>query len=567
MDTSIAGIVCDAYAEYRARFEEITRRARVRFEQRDWGGMLADHQARLLLYGDVVQRTVARLRQRLGAPAERAGGDIKAAFARSCGGRPDRELAETFYNSVLRRVYAVVGVDRSLEFVGDEVSTPHEGDEGTYRRYGTAEGVEAALRRILWDLPIAARWADLDGDAARVARRIEAELAPPRRIDAIDILAPLFFRNKGAYVVGRIWRGDESVPLVLALLHPPAGVGVDAVLLTADETSVVFGFTRSYFHVEAARPSAVVDFLRSLMPHRRPDELYTAVGFNRHGKTELYRALMRHLAETDARFELAPGARGMVMCVFTLPSFNVVFKLIKDRFAAPKRITRSGVIEKYQFIFVRDRVGRLADAQPFERLEFRRECFSEELLRELRDVAAKTVSIDDERVVLEHLYTERRVVPLNLYLAERTGDAALDAILDYGQAIKDLAAANIFPGDMLLKNFGVTRHGRVIFYDYDEVDLLTNMSFRVMPPPRDDVEAMADTPWFHVGEHDVFPEEFPRFLGVPAPLRDAFHDVHGDLFTVDFWRGMQERVRAGEIMDFFPYRPERRLHGLARRAA
>jgi isocitrate dehydrogenase kinase/phosphatase len=306
----------------------------------------------------------------------------------------------------------------------------------------------------------------------------------------------------------------------------------------------------------------LVDFLGSIMPLKRIDELYTAIGYNRHGKTELYGSLMRHLDEhPEARFAFAEGDEGTVMSVFTLPSFNIVFKLIKDRFAFPKTTTRRAVQERYNFVFVRDRVGRLADAQEFESLEFPLACFSAPLLEHLIETCRDTIRVAGNRVILLHTYTERRVTPLNIYLRSAPPAAARQAVLDYGQAIKDLAGANIFTGDMLLKNFGVTRHGRVICYDYDELALLTDCCFRTIPPATTEEEERAAEPWFFVGEHDVFPEEFRAFLVPPGDLRGPFLAAHGDLLTVAYWRDTQTRVRTGEVLDIFPYQPHRRVHG------
>jgi isocitrate dehydrogenase kinase/phosphatase len=346
---------------------------------------------------------------------------------------------------------------------------------------------------------------------------------------------------------------------VIPLLHEPKGIYVDAVLLTSDEASIVFGFSWSYFLVDVARPRAVVDFLASIMPLKRIDELYTAIGYTKHGKTELYRSLVEHLQSPGASFEFAPGEQGLVMSVFTLPSLNVVFKIIRDAFGHPKRTTRRDVMDKYHLVFVRDRVGRLADAQEFEHLEFPRACFPEPLLRSLVDAAGSTVRAEGDRVVIRHLYTERRVTPLNIYLREATADAARDALLDYGLAIKELAAAGIFTGDMLHKNFGVSRHGRVIFYDYDELCLLTDCTFRHLPEPSTPDEEWSAEPWFYVSERDVFPEEFGAFMVPAGELGEDFLAAHHDLMTTEFWTRMQERQRAGELFDVFPYRPSRRL--------
>jgi isocitrate dehydrogenase kinase/phosphatase len=405
-------------------------------------------------------------------------------------------------------------------------------------------------------------YAQLERDAAFVAELVDARL---RRVTGApgpaprEIVSSVFFRNKGAYVVGRIRAGDHLVPLVLPLLHAERGIVVDAALMTEDEASIVFGFSWSYFRVDTPQPRALVAFLQSIMPLKRTDELYNAIGYNKHGKTELYRTLMRHLERPEARFALAEGEEGLVMAVFTLPALSVVFKVIKDRFAAPKNTTRRTVMDKYHFVFVRDRVGRLADAQEFAQLEFPTRCFPPDLLRYLLRVAAETVHVVGDRVVIEHLYTERRVIPLNLFLQDAEPDAAREAMIDFGNAIKDLAAANIFPGDMLLKNFGTTRHGRVICYDYDELSLLSECRFRHIPPPRSIEEEFAAEPWFAVGEHDVFPEEFSTFLVPSGALRDVFLRAHGDLLRVEYWQAVQRSLAAGEMFDVFPYKRSARL--------
>jgi isocitrate dehydrogenase kinase/phosphatase len=324
--------------------------------------------------------------------------------------------------------------------------------------------------------------------------------------------------------------------------------------MTPNEASVVFGFSWSYFRVDVPRPRELVDFLSSIMPFKRIDELYNGIGYNKHGKTELFRNIVAYLQDPDARFAFAEGDEGMVMAVFTLPAFNLVFKIIKDSFGAPKNTTRQAVMEKYHFVFVRDRVGRLADAQEFEHLEFPRRCFPDDLLAYLLGVAARTVRVEGDRVIVRHVYTERRVTPLNIFLRDADSAAAREAVIEYGNAIKDLAAADIFTGDMLLKNFGVTRNGRVICYDYDELCLLSECRFRRIPPPTTYEDELSAEPWFSVGEYDVFPEEFDAFLVPPGELRDTFLGAHGDLLDVAFWHRAQERLGAGEVVDVFPYR-------------
>ena len=562
VSTAVASIHA-AYDEYARGFTEITRRARQRFENRDWAGAQADASERLTLYKAHLDAAVSDVRDILAdAVMERtvwAAMKSEHAHRRN---RPDAELAETFFNSVTRRVFSTVGVDPAIEYLDHPSSDDDPADESIWDRY-SAETVDPhVIHRILSAIPWSVPYAQMDRDAALVAeivdRRIRGVLGKSGPIE-VDVLQSVFYRHKGAYLVGRIRAGRETIPLVLPLLHAERGIVVDAVLMTSDEASVVFGFSWTYFRVDVPHPRALVDFLATIMPLKSVHELYTAIGFNKHGKTELYRSLMRHLEGPSARFEFAEGDEGMVMAVFTLPSFNVVFKVIKDNFAAPKNTTRRVVMAKYHFVFVRDRVGRLADAQEFEHLEFPRRCFPEELLEYLCREAGATVRVEGERVIVRHLYTERRVTPLNLFLRDAGQKAAEEAVLDYGNAIKDLAAADIFTGDMLLKNFGVTRNGRVICYDYDELCLLSECRFRRMPQPSTIDEEFAAEPWFHVGELDIFPEEFQAFLVPPGRLRNAFLGAHGDLLDVGFWQRVQRRLAAGEVVDVFPYRREARL--------
>jgi isocitrate dehydrogenase kinase/phosphatase len=563
--SAAVGAIASAYDEYARGFDEITSRARRRFELRDWAGAQADATARLQLYKAHVDGAVADVHDILeDAVMERTvWAAMKLDHGSRIAGRADAELAETFFNSVTRRVFSTVGVDSAIEYLHRPRPAPAaEANVSIYETHGASAVDAPLLRRILLGFPWTVRYAELDRDAALVAeliagrvREASGDVSPVE----IDLLRSVFYRNKGAYLVGRIRAGSAVIPLVLPLLHAERGIVVDAVLMTPDEASVVFGFSWTYFRVDAPHPRALVDFLGSIMPHKQVHELYTAIGHNKHGKTELYRGLMGHLEETDARFAFVAGDEGMVMAVFTLPSFNVVFKIIKDSFGAPKNTTRKAVMAKYQFVFVRDRVGRLADAQEFEHLEFPRRCYPDDLLEYLLRVAGSTVRVEGDRVVVRHLYTERRVVPLNLFLRDAEVSAARDAILDYGNAIKDLAAADIFTGDMLAKNFGVSRHGRVICYDYDELCLLSECHFRRIPQPATLEDEFASEPWFHVGEQDVFPEEFGTFLVPPGPLRDVFLEAHRDLLDLRFWQNVQQRLSRGEVVDVFPYRREARL--------
>jgi len=548
-----AGAIRDAFDDFQRELQALTRRARGCFEARDWKGAQQDALARLDLRGKHVRAAV----ERLGSGLRERVADrelwalMKPLYLVRTSRRPDMELAESFYNSVTRRIFSTVGVDPRIEFVASELKAPlPDPGQPLFRTYRGATA-EEIFRRILADVPLSVPFQNRERDARFAARQVDAYLAG-RGFDAVDVLRPLFFRGKGAYVVGRLRQGASDVPLILPLLHEEGGVRLDAVLLTENQAAVVFSFTRSYFHAECDRPSALVAFLKSILPQKRLSELYTSIGYNKHGKTELYREILAHLERSPDRFQPARGDKGMVMAVFTLPSLDVVFKVIRDRFKPPKNVTREEVMKKYQLVFRHDRAGRLVDAQEFEHLSFPRARFAPEVLDELLGECADSVSAGGEQVDMRHLYVERRVAPLNLFIRETDEAAARRAVLDFGQALRDLAATNTFPGDLLLKNFGVTRTGRVIFYDYDEIQRVTEVRFRELPQPSDD-DMGGDEPSFYVGEDDVFPEEFLPFLGLPPHLKGPFLEAHAELLTPQFWRRMQELHQAGEIVDVFPY--------------
>ncbi|HYX92940.1 MAG TPA: bifunctional isocitrate dehydrogenase kinase/phosphatase, partial [Myxococcaceae bacterium] len=465
-----ADAICGAFTEYHRHFRQITARARQRFASRDWAGHQQDALERLEIVSDVVHQIVMVLRAQLGPPVRDKGlwERMKELYCGLAAALPEVELAETFFNSVTRRIFDTVGVDPKIEFVAPLSEPMAEGAPifSTWVRRGSTEEL---LTRILRDFPLGARYRDPAADARLGAERIDRyfqSLGEGVAIDAIDLVRSVFYRGKGAYLVGRAHRRGWVSPIILAFLHPDEGIHLDAILLADREARIAFSFTRSYFHVEVDRPRELIAFLKSILPTKRLSELYISIGYNKHGKTELYREILAALAKPEARFERAEGDRGMVMLVFTLSPLDMVFKVIRDRFAPPKSTTRDEVKQKYGLVFRQDRAGRLVDAQEFEHLAFDAARFDPALLSELLAEAGDAVHLQGGQVIIDHLFVQRRVTPLNLYIRDADFSAARDAVLDYGQCIKDLAATNTFPGDLLLKNFGVTRSGRVIFYDY-----------------------------------------------------------------------------------------------------
>lgn len=562
-----ATVVRAGFDAYHAAFLEISRRARRRFEAADWAGLLRDARERLDLYSLGLRNVLAEVRTAVGIRVESATiwTAARSAYSESLVGHPAAEIAETFFNSVTRRLLGTVGVNPAVEFLDFQFArVPGPLAHPLIHSRSTAGRTDDTVEAVLRAAGFGVAFANPRRDAALAAERIEEQWAAggaPAPLDGVEMLDPVFYRRKGAYLIGRVVGGNRAMPLLLPIVHGPGGLRVDAALVTEEDASIVFSFTRSYFHAEVAHPTETIAFLRTLMPAKPVAELYAALGYHRHGKTEFYRELRRHLSRTDERFDVAPGSPGMVMIVFAMPGFDVVFKVIRDHFAPPKQTTPSEVRRRYDLVFAHDRAGRLVDAQEFEGLAFPRERFSRRLLDELTSAAGRTVEVSGDTVACSHLYTERRVRPLNLHLDDADPHEARRVALDYGQAIRDLAATNVFPGDLLLKNFGVTRHGRVVFYDYDELRLLSECRFRELPTPRYPEDELSDEPWFHVGPDDVFPEDLGRFIPFAGPVREAYLGAHRDLYQARFWQDLQARSERGEILDIFPYPADRRLHG------
>jgi len=555
----------EAFCDYQARFNAITGRARERFLARDWVGSFNDAAERLHFYNDVLDGLTSRIRKLMGVrlPERTIWTGIKAVYSSLIARSPAWEIAETFFNSLTRRVFATAGVDQAIEFVDTDFDAPPTNAHITVAKAYSGQSLPDLLCAALTDAFDESCWDDLRETANLATARIEAACGAKTSQPKLEIVSSVFYRGRGAYLVGRILcEGQPALPVALCLRHEnERGIILDALLHGDVDLALLFSFTRSYFRVAVECPYRLVRYLQHLMPRKRLIDLYNAIGFHRHGKTEFYRDFIAHLRKSSDRFVVAEGARGMVMSVFTLPSYDVVFKLIKDRFDLPKDSTHEDVRRRYRLVFEHDRAGRLVEAHEFEHLGIPGDRFNPELLAELLRDAPSIVKMEGGDVIIAHAYVERRLRPLNLFLRENKPEAIAAAGRDYGQSIKDLAASNIFPGDLLTKNFGVTRHGRVVFYDYDELCFLTDCHFRKLPEARTPEDEIAAEPWFSVGEDDIFNEEFLQFLAFPKPALAALLEHHREIFRADFWRDIQCQIRAGEIPEVFPYRAERRLTG------
>ena len=553
----------DAFASYNAEFRAVTQRARQRFEDRDWRGSQRDAVERIELYGKYVDSSVQLMREKLGDDQhERAiWSAIRRRFDEIIAPLPDNEFKKTFFSSVTRTTFATVGVDPAVEFVAIDLdplgSVTTQVETKVYVNRGD---LELLVEDVLTDFRFRTPYRDFERSVHMVAQELKASLESAgerRTAEQVEFIKEVFYQMTRAYLVGRITGRGWVQPFVIAFRNTDSGVVVDAIMLDEGSVSVLFSFTRSYFHVDLGHVGEVVKFLKSILPRKHISELFIVLGRAKQGKTERYRELIAHLQQSDDQFILAPGEKGLVMVCFTLNSYDVVFKLIRDKFPYQKNILREDVLSKYELVFKHDRAGRLVDAQEFKRLKFPKARFSPELLEELLTETSKTVHVEGDDLLFDHMYIERRMTPLNLYVRTATREQAEKAVLDYGQAIRDLAATNIFPGDLLLKNFGVTRHGRVIFYDYDELCLVTDCKFREVPQSEHDEDDLRAESWFYVGESDVFPETFINFLGFDPHLKQVFIEAHAEILTADWWRATQRRLKEGDLLEVLPYHKHR----------
>ncbi|MBV8469363.1 MAG: bifunctional isocitrate dehydrogenase kinase/phosphatase [Aquitalea sp.] len=564
----IAQALIDGFNKHYRLFRNCSRQAKTLFEAGNWQGVQQAIRDRIQFYDERVVETVGRLQHTFHAELldDEIWQQAKLYFIGLLTNHKQPELAETFFNSVFTRMLHRDYFNNDFIFIRPAISTEYiESDPPCYRSYYPgSSSLHAVLRRMVRDFGWQRPFASLHRDLAYVLQAGKAFLGgqwPHAEANLqIQVLTSPFYRNKTAYIFGKVINGGVSYPFAIPVLHNAAGrLYLDTVLLEPWRIGVLFSFSRAYFLVEMEVPSAYVQFLRSMLPGKTKAELYTMLGLQKQGKNTFYRDFMQHLQHSNDQFVIAPGIRGLVMLVFTLPSYPYVFKLIKDVFGGPKEIDRATVKQKYRLVKRHDRVGRMSDTLEFSNVAFPTHRFTPELLEELRTQAPSMMEEGEERIVIKHLYIERRMKPLNMYLMSCDDPEKERVVRDYGLAIKELAAANIFPGDMLFKNFGVTRYGRVIFYDYDEIEYLTDCNFRRIPPAPNPEMEMSGEVWYPVARNDVFPEEFGTFLLGDPLVRKTFLKHHRDLLEPTFWQLRQQRIRAGVMEDFYPYPEEMRF--------
>jgi isocitrate dehydrogenase kinase/phosphatase len=578
----IAKIILGGFKKYLSEFLIITRRSKFRFEKKEWRAIRNDAVERLNLYEKILTEISDRINHFLIDKEidPTLWISIKGQYADLIKNYCNRNIAETFFNSLSRKRFGFVGINRDLEFFHLKAIEQKEPcGPLILKTYQPLSSTKELIGRIIDDHKFNAVYEDLPRDLERVANELNLFLWPITRNEktySIDVLKPTFNRNKVAYIIGRIVVDSITIPLIIPLYNGKDGIYLDSILFDEADANNIFGFAYSYFNVDVELPNQLIHFLSSILPQKPLSDLFNSIGFNKHGKTEFYRDLHRFVHISKEKFEYAPGKEGAVMLVFTLPNYNHVFKVIKDKpcfvrslHMTDKTITKDQVMERYDFVCKSDRVGRLVDTQEFENFKFRIKRFSDELLNDCKKIANDAVIINNDYVVINHLYLQRKVIPLPIYFNKESNiNLIRQVIIDFGYFIKDLAATGLFPADLFNTwNYGVSEGNRVVLYDYDDIIPLENSNFKLKPVPKTEYEEHSlEEDWIIAGQNDFFLDEVDRYIGIPEPLKGIFNSVHSDLFTVKFWNDIKSKVTNGEVIDIIPYDRTKRFKIFSREA-
>lgn len=558
---SIAELVLNGFNTHFKLFQQITTQAKQRYALGDWVTVQNASSERITFYDKRVRETVAKVEQELeiSVADDTLLKAVKESYLQRLRFHPQAELAETFYNSIFCRLFHRDYFNNENIFVETTLATdiPVPKESVYASLFPAVEGMHSCVRNMLNSFDFGLPFCTLERDIDAIITTFQAQTDFGKYAAhevRLDYLKAPFYRNKAAYIVGRVVANEQVQPFIIPVINNENGsVYADTILTDKNQVSIIFGYSRAYFMVEAQAPSAVVHFLKDLLPHKTLCELYSSIGFHKQAKTEFYRELLDHLSDSDDQFCVAPGIKGMVMEVFTLPSFPYVFKVIKDKFAPSKEFGRQTVKDRYFLVKKHDRVGRMADTLEYSHVALPKHRFSAELLAQLQNTIPGSLEIEEEKIIIKHMYIERRMIPLNIFLEDSNDEDTEHVMKDYGKALKEMIAVNIFPGDMLLKNFGVTRHKRVVFYDYDEVQYLLDMTFRKIPPAATYEDELSSEPWYSVSPGDVFPEQIATFVTTQKRIRDYFLKHHADLLDANYWQHKQSNIQNGIIEDIYPY--------------
>ena len=557
-------------AEFDAYYVEsrsIPNLAKSAFEQRDPAMSLDLSLRRLSVYSVSAHALARRLRAALPEVAEDETfwTRLEARYLALIEGRYESDLAFAYIHSARRMVYE--GMWKPVEYMFLHHREPASERSAAVRiDFPIAPGADLAVLvdRVLAVPRFERRWRDRAGDVRRVTERLQSIFSGgARRPVEIQMTDAGFFRNRGAYIVGRIVFDDSSAsPLILALLNHDAGIYVQAVLAGEADAHNLFSSTLANFHVTNSHYHELAAFLHTVMPTRRLGLHYSTIGFNHVGKVAVMHELREELATHREVFITAVGFRGSVAIGFAAPSSDYNLKVIRD---VPTDQYKWGefpgigaVLDKYRRVHEIDRTGSMLDNIIYYNLELDPAWFEADLLAELLRDDGESVSLRDDAVILKHLIVQRRVLPLPVFLQDATPEEAREVIVNLGHCIKNNAAANVFNKDLDARNYGVSRFQKVYLFDYDALEPLTRVKVRSNAGRFDGEDDVPD--WFYEDGVIFLPEEIESGFRIhDRGMRRLFRDVHGDLLTTGYWERLQHDLDRGQVPSIRLYPEQRKL--------
>lgn len=556
----------DYYLESRRIPEEVKRA----FEQRDPARALELSKRRLSIYSEGVRGLAAEFQRvyPLLSQDTEFWEQVEEDYLPLVEGRYEEDLALAFAHSTRRMIFKDHW--RPVKYSFGAARSSFGGPRQVHRDVPAGPRLTRETVLEIFKLPgFSCPWRNVEAGAQAVADRVNSDLgldgpgesAPT--MSMVQMVEAGFFRDRMAFLVGRIVMSDgRLVPLVLALVNLADGIVVDAVLTCEADAHNIFSSTLANFHVTNPYYHELAAFLHSILTRRALGLHYSTIGFNHVGKVTVMNEVRRELVASGEVFATAPGLRGTVAIAFSAPSSNYVLKVIRDEPTPQYKWDhfpgRDAVLAKYDDVHAINRTGSMLDNIVYRNLELDRSWFDPDLVEELLANAGGTVSAEGGTLVFRHLIAQARMVPLPVFLETASPEDAETVIVNLGWCIKNNAAGNIFNKDLDGRNYGVGRFLKVFLFDYDAVEVLTDVKIHTNT---DRVEGEEDIPdWFFEDGVIFLPEEIEVGLRVlENGLRRPFRAHHGDLATVRYWERMQNALGEGRVPPITVYPHSRRL--------
>lgn len=560
------------YEEYSLFYKEflmIIDLAKVAFEKRDFASSVHVSSRRLSLYS----ASIVNVSRRLQRAYPEIQGDtecwqgIEAHYLRLIKDEYAEDIGKAYLHSLRRKIYQDEW--HAADYSFSEMTSRDEAIfSEVLRSYELESELTEEIIESILNIPQFIRsYGDMPQERQRVLQRIVENLARSRhradRLVRVEMINAGFYRNRGAYLVGRmIFDSGNFVPLIIALLNDESGLFVDAVLTSETYAHNIFSSALANFHVTSSYYHQVSALLKSIMPRRPLGLHYSTIGYNHLGKVAVMSDLESEIRDSDVGLETAVGSPGTVAMGFAAKNSAYSLKVIRDKPTKSYKWGEFGgvesVIRKYTRVHEINRTGSMLDSIIYYKIRLDRRWFSADLLEELLTEASETVSLVDDDVVFKYLIVQIKLTPLPVYLETATEKQAETAIANLGYCIKNNAAANIFNRDLDARNYGIGSYSKVYLFDYDALEDLTEVKIRTNLDREDGEE---DIPDWYFEEGVVFlPEELISGLCIPQRrLSDMFARRHHNLLTTQYWTEIQQDLLNGTVPSVSVYPDYERL--------